>query len=465
MKKTRKIFGFAICGLMMCSFMKPVSALTNYKVDKWQKTMPTSEGVLEGGKGYAAGSAEQEGSSNKITIKGNSYKGNKETSPDKWGAYNVGPYVEGGIDTVAKGIHEELQIGLDPAKIAHQEFFEISFSLKDNTKTPTTPSDTTHTPEDYVNEVNIITENVSGEIYIGIQNINISGGVWQTPIAKVKEAGIYTYSWEITKEGKFIFTVKNSDGQVIGKSEELDIDDTFNGPDVKEISEVGADKVAVRWIWFCNVQVANGVEVYSNTDVIVAQEVVGENITTPAETADTLKEELNVTKDEELKEFIETHDVTVELESKPVEKESIDEAVVKDFESAIENATLTDFFNLDIVVKADGEPDHYLRELTKPITLSVKLPELPEVKEGYKRNYYILREHNGKVEKLETKLSEDGKSLTFASDKFSRYVIAYVDEVVPSNPQTGDNILTYVFVGLISILVLGFGVKKLSKNN
>ncbi len=459
MKSLKRIFGFVVCAFMMAVLAMPVNA-KNYKLDDWQKTMPESEGTVNG-KGYNAGSATPVEDTNKIIIKGNSYAGNKETGADKWVAMHVGPYVKGDNTTIATGIKEELQIGLDVNKLASQKFFEISFSLKDKTGA-------------YVNEVNIITENVGGEIYIGIQNINISGGIWGTPIAKVTTSGIYTYTWELTKktDGSYIiFSVVDETGKVVGKSEELNIDTTFNGPQVQEISTVGAENVSVRWIWFCNVQTENGVEVYYNTEVVVAPEVTGEDVTVEEEVTDVLTESLaaEATEDEELKELLDNYDVTIGLETEKLDEETLEPEEVSKFEEALEGATVTDYFDLSIVVRADGVDKYHLPNLNKEITLTVSLPELPAIKDGYKRTFYILREHNGKVTVLDATLTEDGNSLTFASDKFSTYALAYLDEAIvdenTENPKTGDNIVAFMGLASISLLGLGVAVRSLRKEN
>lgn len=81
------------------------------------------------------------------------------------------------------------------------------------------------------------------------------------------------------------------------------------------------------------------------------------------------------------------------------------------------------------------------------------------VAEGYTRTYYIVRNHNGVLEVLDTVLSEDNKSLTFSSDKFSTYAIAYVDTLSLDSPQTGDNIIIYVALGLLSVCGIGYLIK------
>ena len=392
MKKFDKIIGTALCGFSMLALCTPASALTNYKTKDWKTTMPKSECVTtdSGCTGYAAGTAKAVGDTNETEIAGNKYQGNKETSANKWVAMNVGPYVEGGTDTAATGIHEELQIELDKEKILHQQFFEISFSLKDNTGK-------------YVNEINVITENVNNEFLIGIQGVDISGGNWNNnPLAKISAEGVYTYSWTI-EDGNVTFTVKTADGKTVG-SRTLDIDSTFKGPEVQEISKVGADKVSVRWIWFCNVQTKEAVSVFSKPEVVAKPEVSGNAVAADEATSDVLADTLKNTEDKELQELLANHDATVALEAKEV---AATDKEKKEFTDALPNATISKYLDINVVVKA-GTKTLNLHELTDEITLTVKVPEnLPEVKKGYTRVYYILREHNGEVEVLDTLLSDD----------------------------------------------------------
>ena len=71
------------------------------------------------------------------------------------------------------------------------------------------------------------------------------------------------------------------------------------------------------------------------------------------------------------------------------------------------------------------------------------------------RKYYILRLHNGVVDKLETKLN--GDILSFETNKFSTYALTYEDV---NNPKTGDNIIIYLILGLLSIIGILYLIKK-----
>ena len=103
--------------------------------------------------------------------------------------------------------------------------------------------------------------------------------------------------------------------------------------------------------------------------------------------------------------------------------------------------------------------------------------DLLDVAEGYTRVFYIIREHDGKVELLETKV-EDGE-LVFESDKFSTYAIAYkdvensgegeaesepvVDTEKSDIPQTGDNVVTYIILAAVAMIgIVAF--KKINKS-
>ena len=71
------------------------------------------------------------------------------------------------------------------------------------------------------------------------------------------------------------------------------------------------------------------------------------------------------------------------------------------------------------------------------------------MKEG--RTFYVIRVHDGKAEKLDTVENEDG-TLTFKTDKFSTYALAYEDAqestttpIQPGQPQDdikGETVVT-----------------------
>ena len=60
----------------------------------------------------------------------------------------------------------------------------------------------------------------------------------------------------------------------------------------------------------------------------------------------------------------------------------------------------------------------------RPLTLTVTLPESLR---GANRTYFLYRDHNGSITKLEGTLSTDGTQLTFTSDQFSAFALGYVE--------------------------------------
>jgi hypothetical protein len=71
-------------------------------------------------------------------------------------------------------------------------------------------------------------------------------------------------------------------------------------------------------------------------------------------------------------------------------------------------------------------------------------------------NYSVIRDHDGTVTKLDSTYNETTGILSFNTDSYSTYAIAYSD--TPSNPNTYDNIYTYVIIAFVALagLLVGF---------
>ena len=120
-------------------------------------------------------------------------------------------------------------------------------------------------------------------------------------------------------------------------------------------------------------------------------------------------------------------------------------------------SNVVDYYDISVLIKNTTTDTSIanITELNSPLEFTVVLPEeLQNVPEGYNRIFYMIREHNGEVELINTSLAEDGKSITFATDKFSTYALAYVDSLAttPENPSTIDNIMTYIVIGGIALV-------------
>lgn len=100
------------------------------------------------------------------------------------------------------------------------------------------------------------------------------------------------------------------------------------------------------------------------------------------------------------------------------------------------------------------------------VKVTLNLPEtLEKVKAGYNRKYSVVRMHFNydtdkyEIDVLDAKTNDDN-TVSFETDKFSIYFLAYEDVKDTTNPKTSDGILLYVIVGCLSLVGLVFVGKK-----
>ena len=92
------------------------------------------------------------------------------------------------------------------------------------------------------------------------------------------------------------------------------------------------------------------------------------------------------------------------------------------------------YLDVSVVLMAGNEELGTLNELQEEITITVAIPE--ELKADG-RTYKVIRNHDGVVEVLDTVVNEDG-TISFKTDRFSTYAIAYADkEETNTNPNPG----------------------------
>lgn len=85
-------------------------------------------------------------------------------------------------------------------------------------------------------------------------------------------------------------------------------------------------------------------------------------------------------------------------------------------------------FDIEIQLYVDDKNEGLITQTTKGLTFKVAIPESLK-KEG--RQFYVLRLHDGKIDKLE--VSTEG---TFITDKFSSYMLVYEDVATPTTSET-----------------------------
>lgn len=160
-----------------------------------------------------------------------------------------------------------------------------------------------------------------------------------------------------------------------------------------------------------------------------------------------------------------------------VEDVKVTEEITKEFTKSLEDNKVTSgkivsYFDISIAIKdaKTNEKLGNLTELTKKIEFSVAVPEgIESVKDGFARNYYIIKKHGDKVSVIDGILSKDGKSIIFETDEFSTYALAYEDKAVNNVnvPQTFDgitNVLVFGGLAIIGAAAITFYFKKELEN-
>ena len=117
---------------------------------------------------------------------------------------------------------------------------------------------------------------------------------------------------------------------------------------------------------------------------------------------------------------------------------SIDDAERELVENSVPTADGIEYFDLSIVIKSvskDGSEKVLgnIRRISEMMTFTVAIPD-DMIREN--REFYIVRVHDGVAERLDTTMNADN-TLTFQTDRFSTYAIAYTDKVVTEQP-TGE---------------------------
>lgn len=212
MKKTLNFVFFIIT--MFC-FTLSVNALTKYEFDDW----------TVGG---------QYGTKEKIS---NNITRLKE-------ANGSGPFSKASTAKLKDGIVEETYVNIDFASIKKSELFEISLALRNGN-------------DEYVSEAVVMTQKVTDD------KIDVTAGWAPNFKVTIMKNGIYTYQWKMFIEnGKTYvkFTLLNYD-EIIGTTGNIDLD-TIVTKDTKN-PVAGQNDVSVKYLWFCNIDIENGIDVYS----------------------------------------------------------------------------------------------------------------------------------------------------------------------------------------------------------
>lgn len=118
------------------------------------------------------------------------------------------------------------------------------------------------------------------------------------------------------------------------------------------------------------------------------------------------------------------------VDYKPILKEKIDSKEKKELLAYVDkedNTEVVSTFDIEIQLFVDDKNEGTISETSSELTFKVAIPE--NLKKEV-RKFYVLRYHDGKVDKLA--VNEDG---TFKTNKFSSYMLVYEDTKLEVKPE------------------------------
>ena len=119
-----------------------------------------------------------------------------------------------------------------------------------------------------------------------------------------------------------------------------------------------------------------------------------------------------------------------------------------------------EYLNLKYELKKNGESCTNIEKLNNEIEITIDVPK--EIRG--KAIYYIMRNHDGVCDILED-LDDNPDTITFRTDRFSTYAIAYEEDVVNGSVDTGDNAASIVWVYIMMIILSAGTVVLLNRKN
>ena len=113
--------------------------------------------------------------------------------------------------------------------------------------------------------------------------------------------------------------------------------------------------------------------------------------------------------------------------------ESAVSAEAKAAVKAVSDVVVAEYIELSVVIcTSEGEELGTYNELTESLTFTITIPASMETKG---RTFVVIRVHNGEVAVLDTVMNADG-TLSFETDRFSTYALAYKEDVVAEEVET-----------------------------
>ena len=158
--------------------------------------------------------------------------------------------------------------------------------------------------------------------------------------------------------------------------------------------------------------------------------------------------------------------ITVEIVAGPLEETNKEEAKLVE-DKIEEGQKIAGYYDISVLVKANGEEIAKLRNLGEKIKVLLKLDEnLPKVADGFVRKFFVVKIHDGKAEVIAKDLEAKDGNLPVESSEFSTFAVGYEDvaeTTTTNNPKTADTITISIAVLVIASLGMIVTIKSRKK--
>lgn len=328
--------------------------------------------------------------------------------------------------------------------------------------------------EDYTININggVINANITSASYVscGIYHpnrgtVNMTGGT----INSSNGAGIVQRAGTLNVTGGTINTQEKTkdilgkvgDSRIVVPASAIVVDKKANYPQVSTLSTKISDSVVIN-------SVAKNIAVVKDDSDPFTVKAEG-GIYTDEPTADEIAEGYVAKKiiagaNENKYTIVKESELKLKVISGMISKADIDEKEVELINKELNDKyTLIGYYDVLLTkITNNGDVVEYVSEADSKVKVTLGLPDgLPKVKDGYIRKYYVVKMHNGKATLIDDVTDNGNGTVSFMSDEFSTYAVAYVDVVNNSNPATSDTIVIYL--AILGICIVGLGAVILSR--
>lgn len=322
--------------------------------------------------------------------------------------------------------------------------------------------------EDYTININggVINANITSAKYVscGIYHpnrgtVNMTGGTINSSNGAgiVQRAGVLNVTGGTinTQEKTKDILGKVGDSRIVVPASAIVVDKKANYPQVATLSTKISDGVVIN-------SVAKNIAVVKNDSDTFTVKAEG-GIYTDEPAADEIAEGYVAKKiiagaDENKYAIVKESELKLKVVSGMISKADIDEKEVELINKELNDKyTLIGYYDVLLTkITNNGDVVEYVSEADSKVKVTLGLPDgLPKVKDGYIRKYYVVKIHNGKATLIDDVTDNGDGTVSFMSDEFSTYGVAYVDVVNNSNPATSDGVNIYIV--LLGICLVGLG--------